>query len=48
MLRIVWKLEKKREAFVVAYLTGYEENVNGFGIWQNSFLQWAFTTTDVG
>jgi hypothetical protein len=48
MLRMVWGPEEKRETFVVSYLTGYEGTVNGFGIRQNSFLQWAFTTTDFG
>lgn len=46
MLGMVWEREKK-ESSLWPLIWQDMKQLNGFGIWQNSFLQWAFTTRGI-
>lgn len=46
MLGTVWEREKK-ESSLWPLIWQDMKQLNGFGIWQNSFLQWAFTTRGI-
>ncbi len=47
MLRTVWEPGKIRESSLWPLIWQDMKQLNGFGIWQNSFLQWVVTTRGI-